>query len=84
MLPTWLIGKKWEVIDKCFDQNNVSENKNWIELYYTVGQQVLLIKDGILCKAECRHEEPYVIMQVHCNGTVRIQCGNISEQINIR
>ena len=47
------------------DQNNVQENRNWIDFDYTVGQQILLIKDGILCKAERRHEGPYIIMQVY-------------------
>ena len=66
------------------DQNIVRENRNWIDFDYTLGQQVLLIKDGILHKAESKHEGPYVIMQVYCNDTVMIRFGNISEQIIIR
>jgi len=64
------------------DQNNVQENKNRIDFDNTLGQQVLLIKEGI--QAESRHQGPFVITKLHCYGTVRIQFRNISEQINIK
>lgn len=57
------------------DQNNVQDNKNQTDFDYTIGQQVIIIKDGILHKSESRHEGPYV----HCYGTVRIQRRNISK-----
>ncbi len=43
------------------DQNNIWENRNWIEFDYTKQQQILLINDGILRKAESRHEESYLL-----------------------
>ena len=41
--------------------------------------KVLFIKDGMLCKTENKNTGPWTITQVHCNGTVRIQCGSMSE-----
>jgi hypothetical protein len=50
-----------------------------------VGQKVLVQNDGILCKAESRYlKDPRTITSVHANGTIRVQCGNESERINIR
>ena len=52
---------------------------------YQVGQKVLVRKDGILHKTESRYEtEPWMITSVHTNGTVRVQCRNKSERMNIR
>ena len=58
-------------------------NKKCLDHDYIIGQKVLLIKDGVLCKAEDKNTSPWTITQVHCNGTVRIQCGCVSEQLNI-
>jgi len=66
------------------NQNNARENARRIDFDYAVGQKVLLKKDGILRKAEDRYKGPYVITQVHTNGTVRIQRGTMSERLNIR
>ena len=51
---------------------------------YKVGQKVLVIKGGILRKAEDPHDGPYKITEVFTNGTVRIQRGTINEKLNIR
>ena len=51
------------------DQNNARENLRRIDFDR---------------KAEDKNVGPYVITQVHTNGTVRIQRGNISERLNIR
>ena len=53
-------------------------NKKRLDHNYTIGQKVLILKDGMLCKAEDRYTGPWTITQVHCNGTVRIQCGTMS------
>jgi len=66
------------------DQNNTRENNKRVDFDYAVGQKVLLIKDGILRKAEDKNDGPYVITQVYTNGTVRIQRGTINERLNIR
>ena len=63
---------------------NKRENNRRLPHDYVIGEKVLIIKDGILRKAEVKNEGPYTIIQVHCNGTVRIQRGSISERINIR
>ena len=66
------------------NQNNQRENSKRVDFDYAVGQKVLLIKDGILRKAEDKNDGPYVITQVFTNGTVRIQRGTINERLNIR
>ena len=63
---------------------NKRENKRRLPHDYVIGEKVLIIKDGILRKTETKYEGPYTIIQVHCNGTVRIQRGSIAERINIR
>ena len=81
-LADWTeIGKRRQVL---VERNSARENKRRIDFDYAVGQKVLLIKDGILRKAEDKHEGPYVITQVHTNGTVRIQRGSVSERLHIR
>ena len=75
------IGKRRQAL---VDQNNARENKRRIDFDYAVGQKVLLKKDGILRKAEDKHSGPFVITQVHTNGTVRIQRGTVSERLHIR
>ena len=69
---------------KLVDQNNVQENKNRVDFDYRTRQKVLLQKEGIHHKAETRYEGPYVITEVHTNGTIRIQWGSWSERLNIR
>jgi hypothetical protein len=81
-LANWTaIGQRRQ---KLVDQNNVQENKNRVDFDYRTGQKVLLRKEGILRKAETRYEGPYVITEVHTNGTIRIQRGSWSERLNIR
>jgi hypothetical protein len=67
------------------DRNTSRENEGRIDYDYKVGQKVLIRKEGILRKTESRHlKDPWVITSVHTNGTIRVQCGNKSERINIR
>ena len=81
-LADWkAIGQRRQVT---VDRDNARENKRRIEYDYAVGQQVMVRKDGTLRKAEKRYLGPYVITQVHTNGTVRIQRGTMSERLNIR
>jgi hypothetical protein len=67
------------------DLNTTQENEGRIDYDYKVGQKVLVRNDGILCKAESKYlKEPWRITSVHTNGTIRVQCGNKSDQLNIR
>ncbi len=62
------------------DHGNQHKNANRIDYNYKVGDKVLLINDGILCKAESAYgKEPWTITTVHTNGTIRIQCGTKTE-----
>jgi len=66
------------------DRNTSHENEGRIDYDYKVGQKVLIRKEGILRKTESRHlKDPWVITSVHTNGTIRVQCGNKSDRINI-
>ena len=61
------------------------ENEKRIDHDYAVGDKVLVQKDGILRKTESRwHIEPWTILSVHTNGTIRVTHGNKSERLNIR
>ena len=43
-----------------------------------------MCKDGILHKTERRYDsDPWTIMSVHKNGTIRVQHGTKSESLNI-
>ena len=62
------------------DLNTARENCSCCDGDYKVGDQVLLRKDDILCKSESWYEsDPRIIMSVHTNGTIRVQCGTKSE-----
>jgi hypothetical protein len=67
------------------DLNTTQENKGRNNYDYQVGQKVLVWNNGTLRKAESRYlKEPWTIMSVHMNETIRIQCGNKSERMNIQ
>jgi hypothetical protein len=74
-----------EYRQKQMDKNTDRENRGRIDWDYQPGDKVLLIKDGILRKSESRYDsEPWTVTSVHTNGTIRIQHGTKSEQLNIR
>ncbi len=55
------------------DRNNNNENKKCVDYDCKVGNKILIRKDGILRKAESIwKKEPWAIMTVHTNGTIRI------------
>ena len=67
------------------DRSNKRENETRFDFDYKVSDKILILKGGILCKAEIIwKKEPWIITTVHTNGTIRIQCGTRSERTNIR
>ena len=69
------------------DKNNARENKKRVPYDYIVGNKVLKINEVNGERAPKAHDKnngPYVITQVYCNGTVRIQRGSMNERLNIR
>eukprot|EP00804_Cyclotella_cryptica_P025666 CCRYP_002869-RA/>CCRYP_002869-RA protein AED:0.31 eAED:0.40 QI:0/0/0/1/0/0/3/0/247 len=81
----YLASKIGEYRQQQPDKNTKPENASRIDWDYQPGDKVLLRKDGILRKTESRYEsDPWTIMSVHTNGTIRVQCGTKSERINIR
>ncbi len=66
------------------DINNTHENKGMVGYDYKVGQKVLVWKEGILHKSESIwHRKPWLILSVHTNGKIMVQCGNKLERMNI-
>ena len=67
------------------DCDNEHENKQCINYDYKIGDQVIISKDGTLHKSESKFgKEPWTIMLVHTDGTIRVQSRAKLEQINIR
>jgi hypothetical protein len=56
------------------NRGNQGKSAKRIDYEYRVGDKVLLIKEGVLCKAESAYgKEPRTTTTVHTNGTIRIQ-----------
>jgi hypothetical protein len=67
------------------NRGNQQENAKQIDYDYKVGDKLLVINKGILCKAESTYgKEPWTITTVHTNGTIRIQRGTKMERLSIR
>jgi hypothetical protein len=67
------------------NRGNQQENAKQIDYDYKVRDKVLMINEGILCKAEYAYgKEPWTITTVHTNGTIRIQRGTKTEKVSIR
>ncbi len=67
--------------------NHGNQHKKAKQIDYDnqVGDKVLVINKGILCKAESAYgKEPWTITTVHMNGTIRIQCGIKTERLSIQ
>jgi hypothetical protein len=65
------IGELRQSLTNCGNQR---ESAKQIDYDYKVGDKVLVINEGILCKAESAYgKEPWTITTVHTNGTIRIQ-----------
>jgi hypothetical protein len=76
------IGEQRQSLIDCGNQR---ENAKHIDYDYKVGDKVLVINKGILCKAVSAYgKEPWTITTVHRNRTIRIQCGTRTERLRIR
>ena len=83
--PSQLTEKIGDYRESQIDQNTLRKNQKRVDYDYAVGGKVLILKDGILRKAESpKQKEPWTITIVHTNGTIRDTCGNKSERINVR
>ena len=74
---------KFASTDKSKWKNNARENKKRLSYDYKVGNKVLKINkiNGEKApKAHTKNNGPYVITQVYCNGTVRIQRGSMNKR----
>ncbi len=67
------------------NHNTDRENESRIDYDNKVVKKYLYGTMVFLRKAESRYlREPWLITSVNTNGTIRVQCGNKSEQINIQ
>ena len=66
------------------DRDNLRENANRVSHDHAIGDQVYVKIDGIKQKLDNKQHVPYRITQIHTNGTVQIQKGNVNKHINIR
>jgi hypothetical protein len=68
--------------------NNKKENKNRKAHEYKIGDLVLIVQKPYEHKRKAKLSSPtkgpFPILQVHSNGSVRIQQGNFEEDISIR
>ena len=52
---------------------------------YKVGDKILIVKDGLLRKAESpKQKEPWTITTIHTNGPIRNTRGTKSECLNVQ
>jgi hypothetical protein len=65
------------------NKNNDRENAKRVDYDYVVGDAVLLYTPDPN-KMEMPREGPYLITQVHVNGTVTIQKDSVTQRLNIR
>ena len=83
--PSKLIEKIGDYRQHQTDLNTTRENKKRIDYDYKVGGKVMILKDGILHKAESpKKKEPWTITTVHTNGTIRVTRGIQMECMNFR
>jgi hypothetical protein len=79
----------WKIIEerrqRLTDLNNACKNEGRIDYDYKVGQKILVLNEGILCKAQSIwQKDPWTNPTVHTNGSITIQRGNKLERLNIR
>ncbi len=67
------------------NRGNQRKNAKCIDYDYKAGDKVLVINEGILCKAESAYgKDPWTIITFYTNGTIRIQHGTKTERLSIR
>ena len=69
---------------RLINMNNKRENKKRIPHQYSVGDRVLLTRAKRTKHGEREHDGPYTILNLHNNGTIRVQKKAYSEVVHIR
>jgi hypothetical protein len=76
------IGEHRQPLTDCSNQH---ENTQCIDYDYKVRDNVLVMKEGIIRKAESKYgKKPRTITAVDMNGTIRIQCRTRIERLEIQ
>ena len=63
---------------------NTKENGKCINHIYAIGDNVLIINEGVECNAKDKHVGHFLTIHVYINSTVRIQHSHKTEHIDIR
>ena len=66
------------------DKHTACENSGRIEHNYAIGNNAMIKYDGVRHKSKFKYSDPYRIVEVYTNGTVRIRRDNVTERIHIR
>ena len=66
------------------DIDNSRENTKRVTHDYAIGNQVYVETTGIYRKLDYKKQGPCIITEVFTKDTVRVQCGQVNERINIR
>ena len=66
------------------DIDNVPKNAKLFTHEYDIGDRVHVEITDIHCKFDYKQQGPYRITEVFTNGTVRVQCRQVNERMNIR
>ena len=87
ILATYLAN--WHQINACCKQNilydNTCENRTRIPYNYNIGDYVFVMSKDIQRKLDPAKQGPFMIIKVHTNATVTIQCLlSVTECIDIR
>ena len=64
--------------------NNQAENKSRKEYAYRVGQQVLVKNDQARKYGKNPNDEPFSVVHINNNGSIRVQKGAVQQTYNIR
>ena len=64
--------------------DNGRENAKRITHDYSIGNRVYAEMTGIYRKLDYKKQGPCIITEVFTKDTVRVQCGQVNERINIR
>ena len=77
----------WRVVtavnQRQLDIGNVRENARKVTHDYKIGDKLYVKMSGIYRKIDYKKQGPYIITEVFPNVTVRVQQGQVNEQINI-
>ena len=75
-----ILGCHWLLVDGATLPKEI-----YVGTYVPVGSLIMIVKDGILCKAESpKKKEFWTLTTVHTNGTIRVTGRTKLECLNVQ